>query len=123
MSSTSTTTTGGPYVVRPNLSGTTWEPPPVTPVVNPHRDFLIWLNGALDVLSETPPTQEQWDKLRARVADEIGADVAQRIRELAAKDFYDAQPPVPSERLTQQSTENAKLAALLKASTFMKGIK
>jgi len=43
-------------------------------------DFVLWLNGAFDVLDATPPTQAQWDKMRDRIAEQMGRIVASRIR-------------------------------------------
>lgn len=56
-------------------------PDPVT--AQAALDFVLWLNGAMDVLSDTPPTQDQWDKIRGKVGEQVAAIVAQRIRKAA----------------------------------------
>ncbi len=61
------------------------EPQPTFPEpVDKHTmnavDFVLWLNGAIDVLDDTPPTQSQWNTMRERIAGQVGAIVAHRIR-------------------------------------------
>lgn len=46
-------------------------------------DFVLWLNGAIDVLNDTPPTQAQWDAMRQKISGQVGAIVAHRIRAAA----------------------------------------
>jgi hypothetical protein len=52
-------------------------------------DFVLWLNGALDVLSDTPPTQEQWDKLRDKTLEQVGGIVRARIQKAAQHRYED----------------------------------
>lgn len=52
-------------------------------------DFVLWLNGAFDVLDSTPPNQAQWDKMRNQIAEQVGKIVASRIRK-AAQPYEDS---------------------------------
>jgi hypothetical protein len=56
--------------------------------MNP-RDFVLWMNGALDLLDETPPTQEQWNKLRAKLTEQVGTIIAERINAASAMSAID----------------------------------
>lgn len=46
------------------------------------HDFILWLNGVVDLLDSTPPTQVQWDLIRAKTADQVACIVRKRINEL-----------------------------------------
>lgn len=63
-------------------------------------DFVLWLNGAIDVLNDTPPTQAQWDAMRQKISGQVGAIVAHRIRAAA-------QPNVSYSGETSYSTATA----------------
>ncbi len=56
------------------------EPEPTDANEMTPTDFVLWLNGAIDVLDSQVPTQAQWDKMREKIAGQVGAIVAQRIR-------------------------------------------
>jgi len=66
------------------------EDQPLPPEQMTSTEFVLWLNGALDVLSAQIPTQEQWDRVRDRVQQQVGQIVAQRIRAASEKDYYEA---------------------------------
>jgi hypothetical protein len=70
-------------------------------------EFVLWLNGVIDVLDARPPSQAQWDTMRSKVADQIGAIVADRIRvasrpypvkTAAAPTYYGASMPSVTSR-------------------------
>lgn len=42
-------------------------------------EFVLWLNGAAGVVGDEPPTQEQWDRIKAKMSETIGGVFAQRI--------------------------------------------
>lgn len=42
-------------------------------------EFILWLNGAFDMLDATPPDQQQWDKIRNAVVEQVGAIVRAKI--------------------------------------------
>jgi hypothetical protein len=53
----------------------------------PATEFILWLNQQLDVLSDTPPNQAEWDAIRGRIAEEVGSIVARRIQHKARFDY------------------------------------
>jgi hypothetical protein len=46
--------------------------------MNPN-DFVFWLGGAMDLLSDELPTQEQWAKIRSQVLSQVGAEARRRF--------------------------------------------
>lgn len=56
-------------------------------------EFILWLNGVIDVLDAHPPTQEQWDKMRDKVSEQVGAIVARRIRHAGAQTYSTTDSP------------------------------
>lgn len=88
--STSDTTAG--YIYAPNvptrLSSGTFigyaDPVDETRVVEKEAQALVLaLKDELDVLSPTPPTQEQWDKVRDKIAKHVARTCLARIRKSA----------------------------------------
>ncbi len=49
------------------------------------EEFIMWLNGALDLLSATPPTAEQWELVRDKMQEQVGAVVVKRMHDSAAE--------------------------------------
>lgn len=43
------------------------------------EDTVMWLNTAMDLLDDHPPTQEQWNKIRAKITEQVGAIVHERM--------------------------------------------
>lgn len=78
--------------------------PPPDPL--PSEEFILWLNGALDVLSDTPPTPEQWERVRERIAEQVGQLVAKRMRDRASAGRVDTQA---AQAKAQSAAVSAKL--------------
>lgn len=46
-------------------------------------EFILWLNGAAEILGDQPPTPEQWAAMREKLGTAVGAIVATRLLEHA----------------------------------------
>lgn len=46
-------------------------------------EFILWLNGATEILGDQPPTPEQWAAMREKLGSAVGAIVATRLLEHA----------------------------------------
>lgn len=44
------------------------------------REFVLWLNGAAEIIGDGPPTAEQWALLRSRLGQSVGEIVAARLQ-------------------------------------------
>lgn len=44
------------------------------------REFVLWLNGAAEIIGDGPPTAEQWALLRSRLGQAVGEIVAARLQ-------------------------------------------
>lgn len=48
-------------------------------------EFTLWLNGAVGILGDQPPTQEQWAAIQEKLGEAVGAIVASRLLETASE--------------------------------------
>ena len=62
-------------------------------------DFVLWLNGAVDVLSPEPPTPEQWAAIREKTVEMMGSVTRDRLRR-AARPWTDSNLTAAAGRLT-----------------------
>lgn len=46
-------------------------------------EFVLWLNGAAELVGDQPPTPEQWATMRERLGEAVGGLVAARLLERA----------------------------------------
>lgn len=46
-------------------------------------DFVLWLNGAAELVGDQPPTPEQWATMREKLGEAVGGIVAARLLERA----------------------------------------
>lgn len=46
-------------------------------------EFVLWLNGAAELVGDQPPTPEQWATMREKLGEAVGALVAARLLERA----------------------------------------
>lgn len=46
-------------------------------------EFVLWLNGAAELVGDQPPTPEQWATMREKLGEVVGGIVAARLLERA----------------------------------------
>ncbi len=46
-------------------------------------EFVLWLNGAAELVGDQPPTPEQWATMREKLGKAVGGLVAARLLERA----------------------------------------
>lgn len=46
-------------------------------------EFVLWLNGAVELVGDQPPTPEQWATMRGKLGEAVGELVAARLLERA----------------------------------------
>ena len=46
-------------------------------------EFVLWLNGAAELVGDQPPTSEQWATMRETLGEAVGGLVAARLLERA----------------------------------------
>jgi hypothetical protein len=46
-------------------------------------EFVLWLNGAAELVGDQPPTPEQWATMREKLGETVGGLVAARLLERA----------------------------------------
>lgn len=46
-------------------------------------EFVLWLNGAAELVGDQPPTPEQWATMREKLGEAVGGIVAARLLERA----------------------------------------
>lgn len=46
-------------------------------------EFVLWLNGAAELVGDAPPTPEQWAIMREKLGEAVGGVVAARLIERA----------------------------------------
>lgn len=46
-------------------------------------EFVLWLNGAAELVGDQPPTPEQWATMRGKLSEAVGELVAARLLERA----------------------------------------
>ena len=46
-------------------------------------EFVLWLNGAAELVGDQPPTPEQWATMREKLGEVVGGLVAARLLEHA----------------------------------------
>ena len=46
-------------------------------------EFVLWLNGAAELVGDQPPTPEQWAIMREKLGEAVGELVADRLLERA----------------------------------------
>ena len=46
-------------------------------------EFVLWLNGAAELIGDQPPTPEQWATMREKLGEAVGGLVAARLLERA----------------------------------------
>lgn len=46
-------------------------------------EFVLWLNGAAELVGDQPPTPEQWATMRGKLGEAVGGLVAARLLERA----------------------------------------
>ncbi len=46
-------------------------------------EFVLWMNGAAELVGDQPPTPEQWATMRGKLGETVGGLVAARLLERA----------------------------------------
>lgn len=46
-------------------------------------EFVLWLNGAAELVGDQPPTPEQWATMREKLGEAVGGIIAARLLERA----------------------------------------
>lgn len=52
-------------------------------------EFVLWLNGAAELVGDQPPTPEQWATMREKLGEAVGGLVAARLLERAEETLRD----------------------------------
>ncbi len=75
-------------------------------------EFVLWANGATEVLGGKPPTEEQWQVIRAKLDEVTAKLVASKLLEQVDRQQNRRAQQVDDEVLKQKMAELQKLAAL-----------
>ena len=65
-------------------------------------EFVLWLNGAAELVGDQPPTPEQWATMREKLGEAVGGLVAARLLERAEETLR------ADERRKKEEAEKAK---------------
>lgn len=74
-------------------------------------EFVLWANGAIEVLGGKPPTEEQWQVIRAKLDEVTAKLVASKLLEQVDRQQNRRTQQVDDEVLKQKMAELQKLAA------------
>lgn len=66
-------------------------------------EFVLWLNGAAELVGDQPPTPEQWATMREKLGEAVGGIVAARLLERAEEHAK------ADERRKKEEAEKAKI--------------
>lgn len=66
-------------------------------------EFVLWLNGAAELVGDQPPTPEQWATMREKLGEAVGGLVAARLFERAEETLR------ADERRKKEEAEKAKV--------------
>lgn len=66
-------------------------------------EFVLWLNGAAELVGDQPPTPEQWATMREKLGEAVGGIVAARLLERAEETLR------ADERRKKEEAEKAKV--------------
>jgi hypothetical protein len=91
----SATFSAGPFTADMSAKESAVAPEPMDSTSMTPTNFVLWLNGVIDVLNDTPPNQVQWDIMREKIAGQVGAIVSARIRAAAQPTNYSGEVPSP----------------------------
>jgi hypothetical protein len=69
-------------------------------------EFVLWLNGAAELVGDQPPTPEQWATMREKLGEAVGGLVASRLLERAEETLRD------EERRKKEGVAKAEVAML-----------
>ena len=72
-------------------------------------EFVLWLNGAAELVGDQPPTPEQWATMREKLGAAVGGLVAARLLERAEEHAK------ADERRKKEEAEKAKVMEQLLA--------
>lgn len=72
-------------------------------------EFVLWLNGAAELVGDQPPTPEQWATMREKLGEAVGGLVAARLLERAEEHAK------ADERRKKEEAEKAKVMEQLLA--------
>lgn len=66
-------------------------------------EFVLWLNGAAELVGDQPPTPEQWVTMREKLGEAVGGLVAARLLERVEETLR------ADERRKKEEAEKAKV--------------
>src|SRR5690554_1197703 len=66
------------WLLRASTLTRVWGAVDMTPI-----EFVLWLNGAAELVGDQPPTPEQWATMREKLGEVVGGLVAARLLERA----------------------------------------
>lgn len=66
-------------------------------------EFVLWLNGAAELVGDQPPTPEQWATMREKLGEAVGGIIAARLLERAEETLR------ADERRKKEEAEKAKI--------------
>ena len=72
-------------------------------------EFVLWLNGAAEIVGDQPPTPEQWATMREKLGEAVGGLVAARLLERAEETLRADERRKKSEEATEQMFEAMKV--------------
>ena len=71
-------------------------------------EFVLWLNGAAELVGDQPPTPEQWATMREKLGEAVGGLVAARLLERAEEILR------ADERRKEEDEKRAAMKQMLK---------
>ena len=72
-------------------------------------EFVLWLNGAAELVGDHPPTPEQWATMREKLGEAVGGIVAARLLERAEEHAKADERRKKEEEVMKQLLEMAKM--------------
>jgi len=72
-------------------------------------EFVLWLNGAAELVGDHPPTPEQWATMREKLGEAVGGIVAARLLERAEEHAKADERRKKEEEAMKQMLEMAKM--------------
>ena len=73
-------------------------------------EFVLWLNGASEIIGDTPPTPEQWAALKTRLSEVVGKLVSSKLLEAVEDEQKRRERTIASEELYQNLLRKQKQA-------------
>lgn len=73
-------------------------------------EFVLWLNGASEIIGDTPPTPEQWAALKTRLSEVVGKLVSSKLLEAVEDEQKRRDRTITSEEMYRSMLTKQKQA-------------